>query len=67
VQTITLKVSDSVYDKFMWFLSHFSQDEVVVEDEELEYFLKYEEDELVDIVKNDKFIDDEEFAKEFEL
>jgi mRNA-degrading endonuclease RelE of RelBE toxin-antitoxin system len=30
VETITLKVNDSVFDKFQWLLSHFSKNEIDV-------------------------------------
>lgn len=30
MQTITLNVNDTVYDKFQWFLSHFSKNELYI-------------------------------------
>ncbi len=32
MQTITLKVEDSVSDKFLWFLEHFSKNEIEILD-----------------------------------
>ncbi|MBS9782372.1 MAG: hypothetical protein KGV43_01055 [Arcobacter sp.] len=32
MQTITLKVEDNVSDKFLWFLNHFSRDEIEILD-----------------------------------
>ncbi len=32
MQTITLKVEDSVSDKFLWFLNHFSKNEIEIID-----------------------------------
>ena len=61
MQTITLKVSDSVYEKFMWFLSHFSSEEVVIEDvEELPK-------EVVDKILQEKSLPLDEFFAEEEL
>ena len=34
MQTVTLKVEDSVSDKFLWLLSHFSKKEVSIIDQE---------------------------------
>ena len=33
MQTITLKIEDSINDKFLWFLNHFSKSEVEILDE----------------------------------
>lgn len=33
MQTVTLQVDDTTYDKFFWLLSHFSKDEVKVLDQ----------------------------------
>ena len=33
MQTVTLKVEDTVYEKFSWLLSHFSKNEIEVLDE----------------------------------
>lgn len=30
MQTITLKVEDETYEKFLWFLNHFSKDELKI-------------------------------------
>ena len=30
MQTVTLKIEDSISDKFLWLLSHFSQNEVEI-------------------------------------
>lgn len=30
METITLRVNESIYDKFQWFLSHFSTSEVEI-------------------------------------
>jgi hypothetical protein len=30
MQTITLQVQDKIYDKFLWFISHFSSQEINV-------------------------------------
>jgi len=32
MQTITLKIEDSISDKFLWFLNHFSQKEIEILD-----------------------------------
>lgn len=32
MQTITLKIEDSINEKFLWFLNHFSQNEVEILD-----------------------------------
>ncbi len=34
MQTITLKIEDSISDKFMWFLSHFSKNEISILDKD---------------------------------
>jgi len=61
MQTITLKVSDSVYEKFMWFLSYFSSEEVMIEDvEELPK-------EVVDKILQEKSLLLDEFFTEEEL
>ena len=39
MQTITLKVEDSISEKFIWFLSHFNKNEVSILDKD-----KYESD-----------------------
>ncbi|MFA6196940.1 MAG: hypothetical protein WC656_09895 [Sulfurimonas sp.] len=33
MQTVTLQVEDSTYDKFVWLLSHFSKNEVKILDQ----------------------------------
>lgn len=33
MQTVTLQVDDTTYDRFFWLLSHFSKDEVKVLDQ----------------------------------
>ncbi len=33
MQTLTLKVNDSVFDKFKWLLSHFSKNEIEIVNE----------------------------------
>ena len=33
METITLKVNDSVFDKFQWLISHFSKNEIEVVNE----------------------------------
>ena len=30
MQTVTLKIEDTISEKFMWFLSHFNQNEVSI-------------------------------------
>ena len=34
MQTVTLKIEDTISEKFMWFLSHFNQDEVAILDKD---------------------------------
>ena len=34
MQTVTLKIEDTISEKFMWFLNHFNQDEVVILDKD---------------------------------
>lgn len=58
--TIKLKVSDSVYDKIMWFLSKFSREEIEIleSDEIFQEQKKYLESELKEILDGDaEFID----------
>lgn len=33
MQTITLQVNESVYDKFQWLISHFSKNEIAIVNE----------------------------------
>ena len=33
MQTVTLKIEDSISDKFLWLLNHFSQNEVKILDQ----------------------------------
>ena len=33
MQTVTLKVDDSVFDKFQWLISHFSKNEIDIVNE----------------------------------
>jgi len=39
MQTITLRVEDSISEKFMWFLNHFNKDEITILEKD-----KYESD-----------------------
>ena len=34
MQTVTLKIEDTISEKFMWFLSHFNKDEVSILDKD---------------------------------
>jgi len=34
MQTVTLKIEDSISDKFLWLLNHFSQNEVKILDQD---------------------------------
>ncbi len=58
--TIKLKVSDSVYEKIMWFLSKFSREEIEIleSDEIFQEQKKHLESELKEILDGDaEFID----------
>jgi len=43
MQTITLQVHDSVFDKFQWLLSHFSKDEIDIIDKSQDFDFVSEE------------------------
>ena len=51
MHTIRLKISNEVYDKFIWFLNRFTSDEVEIipEDDEFEETREYLEKELEEI------------------
>jgi len=51
MHTIKLKIGDSVYDKFIWFLGKFTKDEVeiIVDETNFSETKKYLESELDDI------------------
>jgi len=51
MKTIHLKISDNVYDKFLWLLGKFSKDEIQIIDEKDSFTLtkKYLENELLEI------------------
>ncbi|NCT11049.1 MAG: tRNA pseudouridine synthase A [Flavobacteriia bacterium] len=51
MKTIHLKISDNVYDKFLWLLGKFSKDEIQIIDEKDSFTLtkKYLENELFEI------------------
>ena len=51
MQTITLKIEDSISDKFLWLLNHFSQNEVEILDK-----TTYQNDD--DYIKNIKGMQD---------
>ena len=34
MQTVTLKIEDSISDKFLWLLNHFSQNEITILDQD---------------------------------
>ena len=34
MQTVTLKIEDSISEKFLWFLSHFNQNEISILDKD---------------------------------
>lgn len=67
MQTITLKIDESVADKFMWFLSHFKKDEIEVVDGEFlktKAYLRQQLD-LIDSGKA-KMVSIEEFDEKME-
>jgi len=51
MKKIHLKISDNVYDKFLWLLGKFSKDEIQIIDEKDSFTLtkKYLENELLEI------------------
>lgn len=52
MHTLRLKVNDKVFDKLVWFLGKFSNDEVEIINEDSEFFenQKYLEKELKDLI-----------------
>lgn len=38
MHTIQLKISDKVYDKFMWFLNKFSKDEIEIVESDANFY-----------------------------
>ena len=59
MQTIRLKISDKVYDKFLWLLSKFSKEEIEIVNEKKEFnsTKKYLDKELEEVISGKaKFI-----------
>jgi hypothetical protein len=64
MHTVKLRISDTVFEKFMWFLSKFkkSEIEIINEDEEMTKIKKYLDTELKEMAAgNAKFIELDEF------
>ena len=74
MQTVTLKVDDSVFDKFQWLISHFSKNEIDIVNEidatklSLKNFDYISDEEMLKLkqisldYKNDKKDDFEEYV-----
>ena len=74
MQTVTLKVDDSVFDKFKWLISHFSKNEIDIVNEidatklSLKHFDYISDEEMLKLkqissdYKNDKKDDFEEYV-----
>ena len=60
MQTVTLKIDDSVSEKFMWFLSHFDKKEVEVVDTNFTQNQHYLQNELEDLNSGNSFMVSEE-------
>ncbi len=66
MHTIQLKISDKVYDKFLWLLSKFTKDEIEIINEEQDFIStqKYLQKELEEIENGQaKFISQKELEK----
>ncbi len=66
MHTIQLKISDKVYDKFLWLLSKFTKDEIEIINEEQDFIStqKYLQKELEEIENGQaKFISQKEMEK----
>lgn len=56
MKTIKLNIDDSIFDKFQWLISHFSEDEIniIIEDNDFDYISKEKLKQLKQISENYK-------------
>ena len=63
---VVLQVNESVMEKFMWLLGHFSKEEIILRDESFLAAKAYLHKEREDMEKGAKMIDEKSFWKSTE-